>query len=124
MAESFFSMFSPEEIARISASGTRVTLPEGWAPISESTGADKAYIILDGTVSVRSHGKEVAQLGPGEIIGEAAILNHTLRTASIVALTPMELIHFTKEQLERLDVEMPAFHEALERVAAERFGQS
>jgi CRP-like cAMP-binding protein len=123
MAESFFSMFSPEEIARISASGTRVTLPKGWAPISESTGADKAYIILDGTVSVRSHGKEVAQVGPGEIIGEAAILNHTLRTASIVALTPLELIHFTKEQLERLDVEMPAFHEALERVAADRFGQ-
>ena len=52
------SAFTPEEIALISASGTRVTLPEGWAPISESTGADKAYVILNGTVSVRSHGRE------------------------------------------------------------------
>ena len=82
MAETFFSMFSPEEIARISASGTRVTLPEGWAPISEKTGADKAYIILNGTVSVRAHGDEVAQLGAGDIVGEAAILNHSLRTAT------------------------------------------
>ena len=81
MADTFFSMFSPEEIARISASGTRVKLPEGWAPISEKTAADKAYIILDGTVSVRAHGEEVAQLGPGDIVGEAAILNHSLRTA-------------------------------------------
>ena len=56
---------------------------------------------------MRSHGEEVAQLGPGDIVGEAAILNHSLRTATIVALTPLELIHFTKEQLERLDVEMP-----------------
>jgi CRP-like cAMP-binding protein len=120
MADTFFSMFSPEEIARISAVGTRVTLPEGWAPISERTVADKAYVILQGTVSVRAHGDEVAQLGPGDIVGEQAILNHSLRTATIVALSPLELIHFTKEQLDRLDVEMPAFHEALEKTAAER----
>src|SRR3954470_14980463 len=101
MADTFFSMFTPEEIARISASGTRVTLPEGWAPISESTGADKAYIILSGTLSVRSHGQEVAQLGPGHIVGEAAILHRPLRTATIVPLTPLELIHFTKDQLAR-----------------------
>jgi CRP-like cAMP-binding protein len=121
MADTFFSMFTPEEIALISASGTRVTLPEGWAPIWESTGADKAYIILNGTFSVRSHGQEVAQLGAGDIVGEAAIVNHSLRTATIVALTPLELIHFSKEQLERLSVEMPSFHDALERTAAERF---
>jgi CRP/FNR family transcriptional regulator, cyclic AMP receptor protein len=121
MAETFFSMFTPEEIARISASGTRVRLPEGWAPISERTGADKAYVILDGRVSVRSHGDEVAQLGPGDIVGETAILNHSLRTATIVALTPLELIHFTKEQLDKLNVDMPAFHQALEKTAAERF---
>ena len=121
MAETFFSMFKPEEIARISASGTRVTLPEGWAPISEQTTADKAYVILSGTVSVRQHGKEIAQLGPGDIMGEAAIVNHSLRTASLVALTPLELIHFTKDQLDRLSVEMPSFHQALEKTAAERF---
>ena len=124
MAETFFSMFKPEEIARISASGTRVTLPEGWAPISEKTTADKAYIILEGTVSVRQHGAEIAQLGPGDIMGEAAIVNHSLRTASLVALTPLELIHFTADQLSRLNVEMPSFHEALEKVASDRFPKS
>ena len=120
MAVSFFDAFTPEEVARISASGTRVHLPQGWAPISEQTPADKAYVILDGTVSVRQHGREIAQLGPGDIIGEAAIMNHTLRTASIVALTPLELIHFTAEALRRLNVEMPKFHEALEAVVRDR----
>jgi CRP/FNR family cyclic AMP-dependent transcriptional regulator len=70
---------------------------------------------------VRSHGEEVAQLGPGEIVGEAAILNHSLRTATIVALTPLELIHFTKEQLDQLNEIMPSFHDALEKTAAARF---
>lgn len=118
---SFFSAFTPQEIAKISSAGTRVTLPEGWAPISEKTGADKAYIILSGRVSVRQHGKEIAQVGEGDIVGEAAILNHSLRSASIVALTPLELIHFTPEQLNRLAVEMPKFAEQLDAVAKERF---
>jgi len=121
---SFFSAFTPQEIAKISSAGTRVTLPEGWAPISERTGADKAYIILSGTVSVRQHGKEIAQVGEGDIVGEAAILNHSLRTASIVALTPLELIHFTPDQLNRLAVEMPKFAEQLDAVAKERFAGS
>jgi CRP/FNR family transcriptional regulator, cyclic AMP receptor protein len=121
---SFYSLFTPEEIAKISASGTRVNLPEGWSPIWEDTPADKAYIILSGTVSVRKDGREVAQLGEGDIVGEAAILNQSLRTASIIALTPLELIHLSAESLMRLSVEMPRFHEALETVAAERFRSS
>jgi CRP/FNR family transcriptional regulator, cyclic AMP receptor protein len=122
VSESFYSMFTPAEIARISASGTRVNLPQGWSPIWEDTPPDKAYIILNGTVSVRRDGTEIAQCGPGDIIGEAAILNNKLRTASIVALTPLELIHLSAEALTRLAVEMPSFQAALEKVAAERFG--
>jgi len=123
VADTFFSMFSPQEIATISASGTRVNLPEGWSPIWEDTPPDKAYIILSGTVSVRQHGEEIAQLGEGDIVGEAAILNQKLRNASIVALTPLELIHLSNEALRRLAVEMPSFQEALEKVAAERVGK-
>lgn len=122
MSDTFFSMFKPSEIARISAVGTRVSLPEGWSPITEKTGADKAYIILSGEVSVRHDGKEIARCGEGDIIGEAAIIGRTLRTASIVALSPLELIHFTAEALKRLDVEMPSFHQALEKVANDRMG--
>lgn len=122
MAETFFSMFTPQEIAKISSSGTRVTLPEGWSPIWKDTPADKAYIILSGSVSVRIKGEEVAKLGPGDIMGEQAILNHSLRTASLVALTPLDLIHLTSETLTKLYIEMPSFHNALEKVAAERFG--
>ncbi|GAW51072.1 MULTISPECIES: Crp/Fnr family transcriptional regulator [unclassified Nocardioides] len=124
MADSFYDAFTPEEIARISAAGTRVRVPEGWSPIWEKTPADKAYIVLDGLVSVRQHGQEIAQLGPGDIVGEAAIVNHSLRTASIVALTPLDMIHFTDEAVRRLCDEMPSFKEAISAVALERFPKS
>lgn len=116
--------FTDSEIARIKAAGTEVTLPEGWSPISERTPADKAYIIVEGEVSVRKGGREIARLGAGEIIGEAAIVNHTLRTASIVAVTPLKLIHYTAEAVEQLIEEIPAFGEALRSAHAERTDES
>lgn len=123
MAGSFYDAFTPEEVARVSAAGTRLTLPEGWSPIWERTPADKAYVILEGTVSVRRHSEEIARLGPGDIVGEAAIVNHSLRTASIVALTPLELIHLTDDAVRGLCAEMPGFRDALEAIALERLGK-
>ncbi|HYG94909.1 MAG TPA: cyclic nucleotide-binding domain-containing protein [Nocardioides sp.] len=116
----FFEHFTPKEVARISGAGRRVKLPAGWSPIWEDTPADKAYIILDGTVSVRRDGAEIAQLGPGDIVGEAAIVGHKLRNATIVALTQLETIHLTDETLRELDADMPSFHEALVEVAQAR----
>jgi len=118
----FFEHFSPQEIARISATGRRVKLPEGWSPIWEDTPADKAYIILSGTVSVRRDGVEIAQLGPGDIVGEAAIVGHKLRTATVVALTPLDTIHLTDDALRELAAEWPAFRDALVEVAQARLG--
>ncbi|MDZ5619578.1 Crp/Fnr family transcriptional regulator [Nocardioides bizhenqiangii] len=116
----FFEHFSPKEVAKISGVGRRVHLPEGWSPIWKDTPADKAYIILDGTVSVRVDGEEIAQLGAGDIVGEAAIMGHKLRNATVVALTPLDTIHLTDETLVQLDKEMPSFHQALEEVAQSR----
>lgn len=109
----------PELIAVITA-GRHLTLPAGWSLISEKTPADKAYLIVDGRVSVRKGGEEVAQLGPGDVIGEIAIVEHRLRTASVVSLTPLEVIHFTREDLEQLLVDVPAFGEAMRGTSADR----
>jgi len=119
----FFEKFTPEEVAKISGVGRRVKLPEGWSPIWEDTPADKAYILLSGTVSIRHDGQEIAQLGAGDIVGEAAIMGGTLRTASVVALTPLDAIHLTDETLRELDAEMPSFHQALAEVAQSRMPQ-
>ena len=117
---SFFDSFTPREVAQISAHGRRVTLPEGWSPIWEQTPADKAYIILDGSVSVRRDGTEIAVLGAGDIVGEAAIVGHSLRTASVVALTPVKAIHFTDDDINELLAEMPTFRDKLVAVVESR----
>ena len=117
-----FDGFTDDEVDKIKNAGTYVTTPEGWSPIWERTPADKAYILLSGEASVRRGGEEIARIGPGELIGEAAIMNRQLRNASIVAITKLELLHFTSEAVRRLSDEVPAFREALEKTAALRSG--
>ncbi len=120
MTESILDALEPADAERVLAAGRALTLPQGWSPIAESTPADKAYLITDGEVSVRKGGVEVATLGPGAVVGEAAIVNRTLRSATVVALTPLKVVHFTRETIEELSDEVPAFGAALRAAAAGR----
>ena len=124
MTASILDALDPGDVRRVLAAGTALTLPQGWSPIAESTPADKAYLITDGEVSVRRGGNEIATLGPGTMVGEAAIINQRLRSATVVALTPLRVVHFTRERLDELVTQIPEFGQALRAAAAERVGDS
>ena len=120
MTDSILDALEPADAQRVLAAGNALRLPQGWSPIAESTPADKAYLITEGEVSVRKGGVEIATLGPGAVVGETAIVNRTLRSASVVALTPLRVVHFTSERIEQLADEIPAFGAALRAAAAGR----
>src|SRR3546814_12465422 len=86
-----------KELELLHAHGTRVTVPQGWSLMWERTPADKTYLIVAGEVAIRRNNVEVARLGPGDVVGEMAVVNQKLRTATVVAATPPEVIHFTAE---------------------------
>jgi voltage-gated potassium channel len=62
---------------------------------------------------VRS-GERVATLGPGEFFGEIAVLEKTLRTASVIALTPMRLVTLSHWDLKRVGGALAQIRETLE----------
>lgn len=113
---------SDEDLKKVIAKGQHVHLPANWSLMWEKTPADKAYLIVEGNVSVRKHGEEITTLGPGDVIGEMAIVGHKLRSASVVSTTPLEVIHFTKDALEALLDEVPAFGDALRETTHDRLG--
>ena len=119
-----FDDLTDAELRKIVEVGTEVTVPEHWSLIWEKTPADKAYIILDGEVVVRKGKDEVARLGPGDVVGESAIVNHKLRNASVVSTTPVRVLHFTREAVEQLCNEVPTFKAALDAAAGDRIGDA
>ncbi|MET0148799.1 MAG: cyclic nucleotide-binding domain-containing protein, partial [Acidimicrobiales bacterium] len=48
---------------------------------------DEVYLLLDGVLRVEVDGELVAEVGPGAILGERAVLEGGTRTASLRAVT-------------------------------------
>jgi CRP-like cAMP-binding protein len=118
-----FQDFTPDEMHQVVEMARYLTVPANWALMVEQQPADKAYLILSGEVSVRRHGEEVARLGAGEVIGEMALVNHKLRSATVVAATPLEVLHFTDEIVEALTEKIPHFRDALMGAVQERIAR-
>jgi CRP-like cAMP-binding protein len=54
----------------------------------EMSGID-CFVIAEGEAAVKVDGAEVDRLGPGDYFGELALVSEQVRTASVVAVTPM-----------------------------------
>ena len=52
---------------------------------------DELYLILDGVLEVDVDGTVVTEIGPGAIVGERALLEESLRTATVRARTPTKV---------------------------------
>jgi hypothetical protein len=59
----------------------RKTLTEQGEP------GDEVFLLLDGVLSVEVDGKPLAELGPGAILGERAVLEGGVRTSTLRAVT-------------------------------------
>ena len=47
----------------------------------------EAFVIVDGSATVKRNGKKVATLGPGAVVGELSLLDHGPRTATVTTDT-------------------------------------
>lgn len=83
-------------------------IEEGSNLIEQGQPGGSIYLILDGMLRVSVDGKEVAELGPGAIVGERAVLEGGSATATVTAMTPVRVAEVPADDLDR---------DALERVA-------
>jgi hypothetical protein len=55
--------------------------------VQQGEAGDELYLLLDGVLAVEVDGEEVAEIGPGAILGELAVLEAGKRTATLRART-------------------------------------
>ncbi len=93
----------------------------GEVIIAQGDSADRAYFIQRGEVEVVREGRQVAKMGPGDYFGEMALLRpDARRTATVAALTQVELMVLGKENFYRLLDAIPALRLEFMGPAAER----
>ena len=84
-------------------------LPAGATIFMEGTRGDVMYVILDGEVEVRVRNKLIEVLGPGEIIGEMALIDASPRSASVVARSNCRLAPVDERRFLYMIPETPFF---------------
>ena len=57
------------------------------------------YIIKSGKIAISINGSKIAELNEGDIFGEIALLNEETRTATVTALSDMEVIVLSIDHL-------------------------
>jgi CRP-like cAMP-binding protein len=67
-------------------------MPAGKVVCREGVLGHQAFVIVSGEVSVTVAGKEVARLGPGNLCGEMALLEGGIRSATVTAVTPVDVL--------------------------------
>ncbi|HEY8672248.1 MAG TPA: cyclic nucleotide-binding domain-containing protein [Candidatus Dormibacteraeota bacterium] len=63
------------------------TVKQGVALVEQGAEGTDMYVLLDGVLSVEVDGAAVAQVGPGAVLGERALIEGGRRTATLRALT-------------------------------------
>lgn len=115
-----FADLSTAEMREVCHAGQEVNVPQGWSPIAEWTPPDKAYLVIEGRLAVVTAGRQVAELGPGDLAGEMGLRDRRLRTATVTALTPVVALHFTPAAFRGLYQRIPAFRSAVDATVAAR----
>ena len=96
-----------------------VKVGEGEILLREGEDTKELFLILSGTGEVAQNGKVVNALGPGEFFGELSALCWGPRTATITAVTDLELLVIGPRVLPTM-VSIPGFRDALLKGMANR----
>jgi CRP/FNR family cyclic AMP-dependent transcriptional regulator len=78
------------------------------------------FIVVEGTVRIERDGQTIASLGPGEFLGEIALLDAGPRTATAIAETPARLLSLNYEMFHELLGASPEIRSAILEVVGER----
>ncbi len=83
----------------------RRTLDPDETLTEQGASGDELYLVLDGVLAVQIDGEAVAEIGPGAIVGERAVLEGGIRTATLRAQTRCRVAVIPGELIDRQELE-------------------
>ena len=102
-----FSTLPDGELAAVAARAGEREIDAGERLVTEGEFGHCLFAVESGAADVTQDGQTIRTIGPGEVIGEVAVLVAGRRSASVVATTPMRLITFFKRDVWALEDDAP-----------------
>ncbi len=113
-------------LARLARSGIRRTFAAGSTLMKQGDVADTMYVIIKGRVLVErthphlSEALTLAELGPGDVVGEMGLLDHEPRSATVTAIDEVDAMELDDLALAQTVLQYPEVSTALLHLLSRR----
>jgi CRP-like cAMP-binding protein len=115
-----FSGCSRRELDAVAAVADELRLPAGREVMRQGARGRELVVLLDGEVEVSRNGEVLATRGPGDFLGELALVTHRPRVATVTATTDLRVLVLERGAFERLVREVPSIALKVLKAVGER----
>jgi CRP-like cAMP-binding protein len=106
-----FREFTETGIKIFASIAVEKAIPAGSPLFVESMIGESLFIVKSGTVKITQKAadgeRELGTLGPGDHVGQLALLGKSVRLVSAVAATPCEVLELTQRDFAKLQPQKP-----------------
>ena len=106
------------DLNRLAEAATELDLVQGATLTMEGEFGHTLFAIEEGTAGVLADGRIVRTVGPGDVVGEVAVVASGRRTATVVATSPMRLIALFKRDVWAVERRSPEVAKRLRELLA------
>ena len=117
---SLFSECSTKELALVVKNSTERALKAGTIIMDQGQTGREAYVILEGSATIKRNGKKIGTAKAGAVVGELSLLDNGPRTAAVIADTDVTLLVISERALKGAIDNIPAISRKLLKALATR----
>jgi CRP-like cAMP-binding protein len=115
-----FSKLSKTKLKEVAAIADEVDLPKGRTLTSEGERGREFFVLIEGEAEVRKGGRRVNTLGPGDFLGEIALITKVPRTATVTTSGPTRVLVITDRAFAQLLRQSPEISQGVLEAVGER----
>jgi CRP/FNR family cyclic AMP-dependent transcriptional regulator len=117
---SLFESLHGEERRAVAQHADKIEVPEGTELVRQGEFAYEFFVIEEGSAEVKRDGDHVADLGPGDFLGEMGIVAKAVRNATVVTTSPTRAIVMTEQAFRSMSRLNPAVAGRIQAAVEER----
>ena len=103
-----FAGCSKSELRELAKSADELDVREGTVLTREGKSGREFFVLISGTAKVTKSERKIAELGPGDWLGEIALITDSPRTATVTATSPVDLLVITDRRFRTVVETMPS----------------